>query len=157
MVLVDSSAWIEYLRATGSEVDVQLNDLIVKGTSLAVTDVVMLEVLAGARDDADAQRLRRLLLSCAVLPARDLTDYEEAARLSRRCRASGDRIRSLLDCLIAAISIRAGAALLHKDRDFDVIARHSSLRLARTSAARSTRDPVHPSKPPRGARHAPRS
>ena len=34
-----------------------------------------------------------------------------------------------MDCLIAAVAIRERAHVLHRDRDFDVIARHTDLRL----------------------------
>ena len=39
------------------------------------------------------------------------------------------------DCLVAAPVIRAGASILHKDRDFDVIARHTELRIEPVAAA----------------------
>ena len=55
------------------------------------------------------------------------TDYDDAAALYRRCRRQGATIRSLLDCLIAAVAIRTGVPLLHIDRDFDALARHTEL------------------------------
>ena len=57
------------------------------------------------------------------------TDYEAAAALYRRCRRQGETVRKLLDCLIAAVAIRAGTPILHNDRDFDVLARHTELQL----------------------------
>ncbi len=56
-------------------------------------------------------------------------DYEEAAALYRRCRAGGETIRNLLDCLIAAVAIRNNAPVLHRDRDFDALARHTELQI----------------------------
>ena len=64
MILAGTSAWVEYLRATGSPV-----------------------------------------------------------HLYRRCRAGGETVRKLSDCLIAAVALRHGA-------DFEVIARHTPLRVA---------------------------
>ena len=48
----------------------------------------------------------------------------------RACRAGGEPVRGLTDCLVAIVAIEAEAALLHRDRDFEAIARHAPLRLA---------------------------
>lgn len=92
--------------------------------------MVALEVLAGARDDADRDRLRRLLYSQAFLPVEGPTDYENAAVLYRLCRRAGETPRGLADCLIAVVAIRHDAELLCADSDFGAIARCTSLRLA---------------------------
>jgi predicted nucleic acid-binding protein len=101
---------------------------------LASTEVVVMEVLAGARDDAHLERLRRLLFRCEFLPLTGLSDYEDAAALYRRCRRAGKTLRSLTDCLIAVVAIRDGAELIHADRDFETIARHAPLRISRPEA-----------------------
>lgn len=136
MILVDTSAWIEYLRATGSRVHRTLRKLVESGERLATSEVVVMEVLAGARDESHAQRLRRLLSGCDLLTLEGLSDYEDAASLYRRCRREGRTIRSLTDCLIAMVAIRSGAEVLQADRDFETIAALSSLRLARVAGSR---------------------
>jgi len=131
LILVDTSAWVEFLRATGSPTHVRLRDLLQGDQALATTEIVVMEVLAGARDPAHLDRLRRVVLGrCEVLAGRGLADYEEAAAIYRRCRGRGATIRRLNDCLIAAIAIRADVPLLHSDQDFDQIARHCRLRTA---------------------------
>lgn len=124
MILVDTSAWVEFLRNTGSStcgaVDAGLAD------GLAVTDPVTMEVLAGARDERHLEQLRRLLARATFLPTARV-DYEEAAALYRTCRRGGETVRKLIDCLIAAVAIRHGADLLHADHDFAVLARHTAL------------------------------
>lgn len=85
-----------------------------------------MEVFAGARDEGHLHALqgafaRATLLS--VLP----TDYDDAAALYRHCCRRGTTIRQLLDCLIAAVAIRNGVPVLHEDRDFDALARHTEL------------------------------
>jgi predicted nucleic acid-binding protein len=130
VILVDTSAWIEYLRATGSRVDRRLRDLVGAAHPLAVTDLILMELLAGARDDAHRDRLRRLLAGCDYLAAEGPADYERAADLYRLCRAGGYTIRRLPDCLIAVVAMRRDAALLHADRDFDAIARYAPLQIA---------------------------
>jgi len=129
MTMVDTSTWIEFLRATGSTSHRTLAARIRDDAPLHTTDVVVMEVLAGGRDDVHTRRLRRLLAICTFVPTSGLDDFESAAELYRRCRRAGETPRALNDCLVAAVAIRADLAVLHADRDFDAIARHSSLRL----------------------------
>jgi predicted nucleic acid-binding protein len=130
VILVDSSAWVEFLRATGSPVHLRLRSALERGAELASTDVIAMEILAGARDDADRDRLRRLLYGLEFLAVDGPADYEYAAELYRLCRRGGEMPRKLSDCLIAAVAIRTEAELLCEDADFLAIARHSPLRLA---------------------------
>lgn len=130
MILVDTSAWIEFLRATGSEAHLRLRSALEDSVELAATDVIVMELLAGARDDAGRDRLRRLVYGLEFLAVEGPGDYEQAAELYRRCRRGGETPRKLSDCLIAAVAIRTGAELLAADADFEAIARHASLRLA---------------------------
>lgn len=130
MILVDSSAWVEFLRATGSPAHLRLRSALEEGAELACTDVVVMEILAGARDDADRDRLRRLLYGLAFLPVEGPVDYERAAELYRLCRRAGETPRRLADCLIATVAIRSEAELLCEDAEFLAIARHAPLRLA---------------------------
>jgi predicted nucleic acid-binding protein len=130
VILADTSAWVEYLRATGSPVHLRLRQLIDAEGDLRTTEVVIMELLAGATTPEEVARLRRLLGRFDVLPVEGLADYEAAAELYRRCRAGGETVRKLTDCLIAAVAMRHGATLLHRDHDFEIIARHTPLRVA---------------------------
>lgn len=131
MILADSSAWVEYLRGTGSPVCRRMRALVVP-VGLAVTEMVVMEILAGARDDLEWSTLRRLLYRCELVPIDGLDDFEAAAAIYRACRGGGESVRRLTDCLIAAVAIRARLEVLHRDRDFDVIARYTDLRVVRT-------------------------
>lgn len=134
MILVDSSAWIEFHRATGSPADRRLSRAIESDESLATTGLVVMEILAGARDERHAGDLRRLLDRCQFLALEEPSDHESAAALYRACRREGTTIRRLPDCLIAAVAIRHGTALMHRDADFDAIARHSRLEVVDLAA-----------------------
>ena len=125
-VLVDSSAWIEFLRDTRSPACLEVDRLLSR--PIAVTDPVVMEVLAGARDEQHGRSLAGLLGRAVLIPTIS-TDYVAAASIHRSCRTQGEAVRRLVDCLIAAVAIRTGHALLHQDTDFDAIARHTSLRL----------------------------
>jgi predicted nucleic acid-binding protein len=129
MILVDSSAWVEFLRATGSAAHLRLRSALRDKVELACTDVVVMEILAGARDDSDRDRLRRLLYGLEFLGVNGPADYESAAEIYRLCRSQGETPRKLSDCLIAAVAIRNDAEMLCEDADFLAIARHAPLRL----------------------------
>lgn len=127
MILVDTSAWVEYLRGTGSAADERLSGALRDSEELATTGIVLLELLAGARDEQHAAQLRRLLAGCRFLRLEEPSDQEAAAGLYRLCRSRGTTVRRLVDCLIAAVAIRTQTPLLHQDADFEAIARHTPL------------------------------
>jgi predicted nucleic acid-binding protein len=129
VTLVDTSAWIEFLRCTGSTAHVRLRALISSDAPLATTDPVVMELLAGAGSSVRARELRRLLGRFHHEPTHGLADFESAASLFRACRSGGSTVRSLMDCLIAAVAIRSGMSVLSADRDFVALARYSELRL----------------------------
>lgn len=129
MILADTSAWVEYDRATGSAADQRLAALIADGGPLVVTEPVLMEVLAGAPSEAREADLRRLLLSFGFLPFDAVTDFEAAARIYRRCRHAGVTPRGMVDCMIAAVAYRRGAALLSWDIDVDRVAQVIGLEL----------------------------
>ncbi len=117
MILVDTSAWVEFDRATGSTVDRRLAELIAAEADVAVTEPVTMEVLAGARDDGRALDLQRLMDRNRLLRVDPVVDFAAAARIYRTCRRSGVTPRGLLDCVIASVALRHGAALLTADAD----------------------------------------
>ena len=122
MILADTSAWVEYDRATGSLVDFRMTELIAGDGPLTVTEPVLMEVLAGARTDARENDLRRLLLRCTWTPLDPVSDFDAAARVYRRCRQVGVTPRGLVDCLIAAVAWRTGSTLLAQDVDLHRVA-----------------------------------
>lgn len=117
--LVDTSAWIEYLRQTESETDLFLCELLAKQATIATTEPVIAEVLAGARGTAELNKLERLFHGLILLSVDNQVDYHQSATIFRDCRAKGVTVRKLYDCLIAAVALRADAVLVHYDRDFD--------------------------------------
>src|ERR1700726_5080360 len=135
MILADTSAWVEYDRATGSAVDLRLTELIAADGPIAVTEPVIMEVLAGARTDAREADLRRLLLRFPLYQFEAAADFEGAARIYRRCRQAGITPRGLVDCMIAAVARRHEASLLACDIDLDRVARVIGIELDRPSSA----------------------
>ena len=123
MILADSSAWIEFDRATGSRVHLRMRELIREIGSIAITEPIVMEVLAGARSDRREDELRRLLLRCTQLPFDPVSDFDGAVRISRRCRSVGIPPRGMIDCMIASVAWRRGATLLAHDVDLERVAR----------------------------------
>ena len=132
VILIDTSAWIEFLRDTGSPVCASVDEVLAR--EIATCDPVRMEVLSGARDESHLLSLRGLLARAAVIPTL-ATDYDDAAALYRHCRRRGETVRKLMDCLIASAAIRAGVPILHDDTDFDVLARHTELQVYETARA----------------------
>ncbi len=122
MILVDTSAWVEFDRATGSPSDELLTQLIREDGAIASTEPVLMEVLAGTTSDRAARQLRRLLTSFQWIPVEPTADFEGAAKLYRDCRAEGITPRGLIDCMVASIALRSGASVLAADRDFAAMA-----------------------------------
>jgi predicted nucleic acid-binding protein len=122
VILVDSSVWVEYDRATGSAPHRRLKELIETGGAVAVTEPVIMEVLAGARDERREADLRRLLGRFEMLSFDAVTDFDGAVTIYRRCRAARVTPRGMLDCMIAAVAWRTGARLLSHDADMDRVA-----------------------------------
>lgn len=117
MILVDTSAWVEFDRATESPVDRRLTDLITRDAPIAVTEPVIMEVTAGARDERREQDLRRLLRRFALLRFDPVIDFDAASRIYRTCRRVGVTPRGMVDCMIASVAMRHGAAILALDAD----------------------------------------
>jgi predicted nucleic acid-binding protein len=133
MILADTSAWVEYDRATGSRVDRRLTELIGRDGALAVTEPVIMEVLAGARTDDREADLRRLLQRFALLAFDAVADFDSAASIYRNCRRAGVTPRGMVDCMIASVARRHRATLLASDADMSRVARIAGIDLDEAS------------------------
>jgi hypothetical protein len=123
VILVDTSAWVEYDRATRSAVDRRLTELISTGGPVAVTEPIIMEVLAGARNDEREADLRRLMLRFDLLQFDVAADFDAAVGIYRDCRGVGITPRGIVDCMIASVARRRRAVLLSHDVDFERVAR----------------------------------
>ncbi len=129
MILVDTSAWIELLRSTGHPAHLALRRCLEERHPIATAEPIIMELLAGTRSRREYNRLRSRLLAFPLLRLRGLPDFERAAALYLTCRSKGGTVRKLMDCLIAALAIRERATVLHNDKDFETLARHTGLRI----------------------------
>ncbi len=129
MIVVDTSVWIDVLNDTTTDAARSCVELVEAGEPVALTDVILTEILQGLRSDEEARLVERHLRSFPILRLQDLEDFVLAASLYRTARRAGITIRKTLDCLIAAPCVRTGAPLLHADEDFNRLAACTPLRL----------------------------
>ena len=129
MIVVDTSVWIDVLNDVDSRGAQRCVELIEAGEPVALTDVILTEVLQGLRSDRESRLVEGHLRAFPILRLGDLDDFVLAAGLYRSARGAGVTIRKTIDCLIAAPCVRTGAPLLHADKDFDRLASCTPLRI----------------------------
>jgi hypothetical protein len=128
MVLVDTTVWIDFFAGRNEPQAATLQELIENEEDLSLCGVILAEVLQGIRSDKDYVKTKEYLTDLIVLPMRQAT-FLRAAEIYRSLRKKGITIRKPVDCMIASVAIEYDIHLLHKDRDFDHIAKHSKLRI----------------------------
>lgn len=116
MILIDTSVWIDLLRGNGR--GPELASMLRSDAPLASTEPVLMELLAGTRNEVEYASVRRLGTSVGWLPLDPATDFDSSAQIYAHCRRNGVTPRGLIDTLIAAIALRTECALMTSDRDF---------------------------------------
>jgi predicted nucleic acid-binding protein len=122
VIVVDTSVWVDVLNDAPTPQAQRCIALIEAGEPIALTDIILTEILQGLRSDKEAQLVERHLRAFPILRLESLDDFVLAAELYRTARRAGVTIRKTLDCLIAVPCVRTGAPLLHADEDFDRLA-----------------------------------
>jgi predicted nucleic acid-binding protein len=129
VTVVDTSVWVDFFRDRATWQVEHLADLIADDEPVALTDIVLTEILQGLPDNRLVRRVERRLLAFDVLRLETLDDFRRAAALYRQARTKGITIRRTLDCLIASVCVRDDIALLHADAAFDHLAARTNLRV----------------------------
>lgn len=130
MIDVDSSVWIAHLRRQANPATLRLQAIVEDDDDqILVGDLILLEVLQGARDETHATRIERALRLYSVAPMLDEAIAVQAARNDRALRARGITVRKTIDMIIGTFCLARGHALLHDDRDFDPMTTHLGLRI----------------------------
>jgi len=127
MIVVDSSVWIAQLRRSGSDAVDKLKSIRDPTTAILVGDLILLEVLLGARDDRHATEIERELRVFRIERMVEDVIAVKAARNYRTLRGRGITVRKTIDLIIATFCVERGHSLLHEDRGFDVLAPHLAL------------------------------
>jgi predicted nucleic acid-binding protein len=128
VILVDSSVWIAHLRGRRTLATRKLEE-VAAGEPLLVGDLILLEILQGALDDAHATLIERGLRQFAIVPLLDADLAPRAARNYRKLRELGITIMKTADIIIGTFCIEHRHALLHDDRDFAPMEEHLGLKV----------------------------
>jgi hypothetical protein len=128
-ILVDASVWVDHLRGTDNGSVRRQGSLLRSGSGVCATEPILMELLAGARTDAERHDLRRMITGQRWLPVDPAADFESAAIIYAACRSAGFTPGGLTDCMIAAIAIRTGSTLLAGDGGFTRMALIVALQL----------------------------
>jgi predicted nucleic acid-binding protein len=128
MIVVDSSVWIAHLRDDKIPAVAKLR-AIVDPLDIVVGDIVLLEVLQGARDDAHAAKIERNLRQFEIAAMVDEAIAVRAAGYYRSLRDRGVTVRKTIDVIIGAYCLQHGHRLLHDDRDFEPMAQYLGVRV----------------------------
>jgi len=128
VILVDSSVWIAHLRGHRTAATAKLEAASAR-EPLLVGDLILLEVLQGARDEPHAARIERGLRQYAVVPLLGPDLAPRVARNWRKLRDLGITLRKTADVVIGTFCIEHGHALLHDDRDFAPMQEHLGLQV----------------------------
>ena len=126
MVVVDTTVWIDYLQGVQNP-ETEWLEAELDRQRLALTDIILCEVLQGVKDDDTASEVEGLLLKFEVFESGGVALARDAARNYRALRKRGHTVRKTIDCLIATLCLREGHSLLHRDRDFDPFERFLGL------------------------------
>jgi predicted nucleic acid-binding protein len=129
VILVDTSAWIDHLRTADTQTGRSLAELIDQDADLTTTEPIVMELLAGADTPLRLDAIERLTNGLPVIGVEPRLDFRQAAAVYLAVRRNGRTVRSLVDCLIAAVALRADVPILHRDADFDAIAACLPLRI----------------------------
>ncbi len=133
MVLVDTTVWVDLFSGLTTPQVTLLESLIAQREDICLCGVILTEVLQGIRDDKEHAKTQVIFSNLLYLPMIRET-FLRAAHIYRSLRARGITIRNPIDCMIAAVCIENKVALLHHDRDFDLISKHFDLEILNPSA-----------------------
>ena len=120
-VLIDSSAWIEFLNGNESWIADRVSTLLGGEDDICTCGLIVTEVLQGLRRDAGVSEVAALFEELTFLSHEGIAPYLRAAELYRQLRRRGITVRSTIDCLIATLAEDHGCVILARDRDLEAI------------------------------------
>lgn len=137
-VLVDTSAWVDFMNGFPSPAADALTELLLGDDDVCTCGLVVAEVFQGLRREKARNAIRRSFEDLIFLESPGIGPYLRAAELYRALRERGKTVRSTVDCIIAVIAEQAECALLARDRDMDAILDSGLVKAARwpTASAR---------------------
>lgn len=126
MILADTSVWIDYLNGRITPQTDLLDDSLIAGT-LAMGDLIFLEILQGIRDDKQFEQVKKKLSLLDQYSMFNCNYVIEYANNYRSLRKKGITVRKTNDVIIASFCIQEDLPLLYIDRDFKPFIEHLGL------------------------------
>ena len=126
MIHVDSSVWIDYFNGVISPATDKLDEVLCSDF-VVVSDLVLIEVLQGFRDEGDYQVAKELMTDLGLISISDTNIAMQGACNYRELRRKGVTVRKTINTLIATFCIEKSLPLLYSDRDFDPFVKHLGL------------------------------
>ena len=127
-ILADTSVWIDAFNGIKNDYSKML-DRMIQQNKVVLCPIIIQEVLQGIRNDDSFEKVKKALYGFEVLINDPLDVAYGSAMMYRSLRKKGVTIRKSNDCQIAYYAIIHNVWLLHKDNDFNRIAKHSSLKI----------------------------
>lgn len=127
-LIFDTSVWIDFLRDKRNSGADLLTDYISGNHPVILTPTIIQEVLQGIREDSQFEYIKDILSYFTILQIPPVQAAVGAAELYRLLRKKGLTIRKSNDCLIAFHAIFSSIPLVHSDKDFEIISKHSKLK-----------------------------
>ncbi|MCI0449434.1 MAG: PIN domain nuclease [Chlorobi bacterium] len=127
--LADTSVWVNFFRDKSNRETEILTNALYTNEPFFICPVILMEILQGVKKDSDYFTLKEMMLSMEMLEIEHIESAIGAAELYRNLRKKGFTIKKSNDCLIAYYSLYFNIPLLHNDSDFDLIAKHTALKI----------------------------
>lgn len=130
--VVDSSVWIDFFnKKTTPQIEIVKDQLLNfdKNSPFIILPIIFQEVLQGIENDKQYLLVKEVLEGLYKIEIEHFNYAEKGADLYRYLRRKGVTIRKPNDCFIAAFCIDTECSILHNDKDFDNIAKHTTLKI----------------------------
>lgn len=115
-VIVDTSVWIDFLGGDLVPRYAKALDRLIEDDEAVVTDVIRYEILVGAANEAEYEKLKKLLSALNQIDF-DPHEFEEFTMFSLHLRRVG-ALGGFADCQIAYQANKRGHRLFTLDRYF---------------------------------------
>ncbi|MGH9444625.1 MAG: type II toxin-antitoxin system VapC family toxin [Terriglobia bacterium] len=123
---MDSSVWIDFFRKAPGPAGHELRRLIAESEPLALSGIIVTEVLQGI--GRDIEWIEHHLSLWDLVEPEGFKTYMNAASLSRFARSRGVTLTTI-DALIATLALERGAVLFTLEQDFSHVADFTGLRI----------------------------
>ena len=124
--LIDTTVWVKYLRGLDASLKDRISSLVLEDKVFA-SEVIIMEILRGAKSAREYNMLYQDFLALPQL-ATDHDVWEMAWKTAYKIRKGGINV-PMVDVIISAIAVRYKCTLMHSDKHFNLIAKHTGLKV----------------------------